>query len=407
MQISTQAFGGFLPRAILFSILAMVGASVFTAFCYQRWQLSQLEAPISGEISFASQQGFVEQVRKVRGVFHKGEASSIPLESIEECQSSHRSLLTEVEKLPIVFRESRGRAPADFPPSCLALMMKKSQPETKIKFSKCSSVTDSATEAERPCVTEPYLNAVYNLFGDMTACFGIPQKDFLPKIFFESSGHANALGSDGEAGLAQLSVPMIASANSQFDFYKKQVIASSEESCQRLAPLLQNLQALDAKSFTACEAMPLPLNLFYLAIRYEQNFEAVEAAVEKMNIESLMHKAGIERYEKEQLQHILVSLGSNAGPISAVIYLRDYLQLRISLVERKKAQPLTLADFDFRPPLKLKTQPEEMSFPAYLAVYQNTGTPAYLNFVTAAARILNLNLKEGTCVSESFLSLSL
>ena len=398
-----------MPRRILFGILMMVGTSVVTAFCYQRWLHGQLESPLSGLASFTSQQGTVDEVQNFGGVFRRREPASIGYELKEECQNTHQSPPDEIEKLPVVFREARSRAPADFPVSCLALMMKKKLSESKIEFGICrEGGQEFEKEPERPCVAEPYLNAVYNLFGDITSCFGIPQRDFLPKIFFESSGHATAVGPQNEIGLAQLSEAMINSANTQFDFYKKQALANDSEACQRLAPLLQNLVPIDPKQKKSnCELMSLPLNLFYMAIRYEQNFETVELMTEKLNIENLMHKAGIEKYEKEQLQQILVSLASNAGPVSAVIYLRDYLQLREELVVRKKAKALSLADFDFRNPIMSQGWPIDTSFPAYLAAFQNTGTPAYLNFVTTAARFLNTKLKEGTCVSESFLSLSL
>lgn len=381
-------------------VLLFVAASIGVALAYHRWQGS-----LAGQANFSSE----------LPAFERAQPADFEFEKTEECGAERTYLEAEIEKFPPVFRDVRARAAADFPRACLTYMMKR-QSLTKegASFARCPASEGAAGGGSpKPCVSENYVNVVYNLFGDVTSCFEIPQKEFLPKLFAESGFHLNAMSAGFDAGIGHLSPVEIQHANASFESFKTRIASSDLDACKRLKPYLSKVQAFPAGENSCGLMMPPqnPLrNLVYLAIKYDQHAKAVQKALARYDVVESLRQAGFRGFEPEQLQQVLITLGFDTGPIAAVLYMKNFAQARAHAIQKGEAGPLQDSDFDFNDPSAGRglASPEagSMTFPQYLAMFQVSGTPHFLTRVKAHAKVLNTTFKEGTCVSDSYLSLS-
>jgi len=413
-----------------------------------------------------------------------GEGSpDFEIETAAQC-GPHRVLFeSALAKISPLFREQRAKSAADFPRTCITYIMHKFLQGTEKKpssfFSSCKSPSqEPVRDAYKPCITSNYVNTIYNTFSDMTACMGVPQRDYLPKLYNESGFHMNTLGKGYDAGVNQLVGPTIDHANQDFRAYQKQVLDSDNEACQRVAPYIKKFSPASAKVAHRCELIAPPLNpllnIFYMTIKYKQDLNSLEkrlAAKDKdhnnLSIIERLKNLGLppEKYDHQQLLQMMMILGFNSGISGAAINLSDYLDS----VEAGKRK-LTLDDFNFGkesliyakvdstthsltrketddagkwqsrlkafettaekfkeaiPRYKakvekitmtskkwgkyssyhLKFKDSELSFGAYLQLYQGSGAAGYLSFVRRAADELNSVFKEGTCVPDSYLEL--
>lgn len=381
-------------------VLLFVAASIGVALAYHRWQGS-----LAGQANFSSE----------LAVFEPAKPEDFEFEKAEECGATRTYLESEIEKFPPVFRDARARAAADFPRACLTYMMKRQRlTGERAGFAQCPAREGAAQAgAAHPCVSENYVNVVYNFFGDVTSCFEIPQKEFLPKLFAESGFHLNAMSAAFDAGIGQLSPVEIQQANASFESFKARAASSDAEACKRLHPYLSKVQALPAGE-NACGLMMPPQNplrnLVYLAIKYDQQAKAVQKAMERYKINQLLRQAGMKGFEPEQLQQFLITLGFDTGPVAAVLYLKAFTEARLQAIQNGLAGPLQDSDFDLTGGSNgrglASGEPGAMSFGSYLAAYQISGSSDFLFRVKAHATVLNTIFKEGTCVSDSYLSLS-
>jgi hypothetical protein len=407
-------------------VMVFVAASIATALLYHRWQKGSLAGPNS----VSSELPLLEQVRDL---FRRGQDQSVEsdsqifeFETAADCDPDRNYLSSEVDKFPPIYRDVRARAAADFPRACLTYMMKRQAltwgPESgRTEFAQCANASSVAKPGlHKPCVSENYVNVVYNLFGDVTSCFEIPQKEFLPKLFAESGFHLNAMSAGFSAGIGHLSPAEIQNANVSFDQIKTRVQNSDLESCKRLRPYLDKIQALPIQTSEkagkgVCSVMAPPQNplrnLIYLAIKYEQHAVVVREGLKQYEIISLLQQAGLKRVESEQLQQLLITLGFDAGPRSAVLYLKNFIEARLAAMKQGLGRPVEEGDFRFEPDLLQQrglasVEIGSMSFAQYLMMYQSSGSKDFLPRVMAHAKVLNSTFKEGTCVSDSYLSLS-
>jgi hypothetical protein len=215
-------------------------------------------------------------------------------------------------------------------------------------------------------------------------------------------------------------------------------------------------------------ANPL-LNIFYITIKYRQDLRTLESYMSQSqySITARLTKLGLppEKYDHHQLEQMLMILGFNAGIKGAVINLVNYLKAveaghrkltlddfdfskesliyaqvgaRSHALTRRESESAAswrnrLQEFDemmdslqkkkfrYQPKVEKITltskkwgkystrqisfKTSELSFPAYLQLYQSSGARGYLSFVREAADNLNSVFKEGTCVPDSYLAL--
>jgi hypothetical protein len=171
----------------------------------------------------------------------------------------------------------------------------------------------------------------------MTSCLGMPQRDYLPKLYRESGFHLNAIGSAYDAGISQMTGDAISFANKRFKEFQAKIANSDAASCQRIAPYVKKFIKASEKKELRCELIspadnPL-LNLFYMGIKYRQDIEGLEnyMALPQFNIISRMSKLGLtpDKYSHEQLVQIMVILGFNSGINGAVINLSTIRRINV------------------------------------------------------------------------------
>lgn len=403
-------------------------------------------------------------------------SADLELEKASQCGPGRLKFETALTKLAPIFREERAKKSADFPSTCITYIMHKFLQGTEKNESSAMSSCKSPNaqpdrEAFKPCITATYVNSIYNSFADMTSCMGVPQRDYLPKLYNESGFHINTLGAGFDAGVNQLVGPTIEEANKDFKAYRAQVLASKNEACQRVAPYIKKFSPVSDDVKHRCQLIAPPnnplLNIFYMTIKYQQDLQTLDKRLKDRNIVNRLTQLGLspDKYSQQQLTQMLMILGFNSGISGAVINFDNYLK-KVELGKRK----LTLDDFNFskesliyakidskthnftrrtvddstkwkdrmkafdavadkykeqKPRYKAKIEKitavskkwgkystyhlnfkdSELSFSAYLQLYQSSGAPGYLSFVRRAADELNSVFKEGTCVPDSYLAL--
>jgi hypothetical protein len=416
-------------------ILLFVCLSILTAFLIH-WGHSYLG---KGEFDLSSKEvpspeRVIEKVVEVTNRLNKGSRSVIPseiknckctvavsdpqdfeFEDARQCSGLRQTYENSFRLASPIFRETRAKRSAEFPRACLLYAMKNSMGTGATKSNSLSTCKDAAGTPQRggfkSCVTQTYVNTIYNYYSDVTDCLDVPQRDFIPKIFNESGFHPNALGAGLDAGIGQLTSIAIAEANKKFHHFRDSVVASAKISCQRLASQVKSMKPKASSPAARCGLMAAPenplVNLFYMSVKYHQDREFIRQALAEHKIVDRLKAQGLppSKYEMEQLYQILSTLGYNTGAGSAVIFLSNYLKRM-----EKRGQKITLADFDFRSKLKSRQtikakKPTELTFPEYMFLFQRVGTPGYGSIVRSYADRLNRVFKEGVCVPDSYLAL--
>lgn len=424
-----------MSRRSVLTVCFLVGVSILTAWAYHRWQLNRIREARSGEATFASFGGdeslesgawrSAKPSLKIDpsagpGALEAGrcqctklppEHASFAAEDIGQCAESRRAVALEFERFPPLFRDSRARRSAEFPRLCLTYMMKRPFPAEDSEPG--AALVDCGSGAKAPgarvCATETVINVAYNLFADVTSCLGVPQKELLPKIMADSSFHMNVASAAGGTGIGRLTPAARDAVDSAWNGIVETVKTSESESCRNLRPFLK---AAD-KEGSWCgpwgaDRQPLR-QMVEMAFRYARDSAIVREFSGRHDVEGLMRRAGLVQYEHEQLLQLLTLLAHQTGPVTAVIYLKNYLEHRIEAQKEGRAPLLGISDFDFssRAGRVPSSDARILTFAEYLELYQIAGEKGYPRRVKQAADRLNQVFEEGVCVSDSYLSLSL
>ncbi|MDG0815869.1 hypothetical protein [Bdellovibrio svalbardensis] len=144
-------------------------------------------------------------------------ASNVEFETAAQCGDDRNYFEQDLKKMPSDFTKTRRDVDSSQPPrQCVTYIMKNFMPLDKVlEFRGTCDSFDKSTNAylkgpqkfaKAACVTEPYVNSIYNSLVDVSDCFNIPLKELLPKLFNESGLHVNTLGRGGDAGVGQLTM---------------------------------------------------------------------------------------------------------------------------------------------------------------------------------------------------------
>jgi hypothetical protein len=339
-----------------------------------------------------------------------GNPALMAFDDENSCSRDRMYMQGVVNQKPAIFREMRATSSNDFPIECLSYILRNMGSETKPSsfFTRC---TNSGLDKEnlKPCITKNYVTVIYNYFGDMTDCFGLNQRAWIPKIFRESGFHLSAQSGTGAVGIGQLTDVALVEANKEFGKYQKQLMESTgKASCDRLKSAVKNLNPVQKENLkkndcVKTKALQDPtLNIFYASIVDMQNRKQIETVTtrtkSRIDIYGKMASMGLDpgMYDKERLVEILLVLGYNAGPVSATILLSNYLDYFKGHVKR----PLKHTDISIQ-----KSKDQVPTFFDYVRNHQATGNPGWMDDVYDKAVELNKQFKEGTCVPESYFSL--
>lgn len=298
-------------------------------------------------------------------------------------------------------------------------------------FAKCDK--DSGTPeryGHKACVTENYVNLVYNSLIDVADCLDVPAKFIAPKLSNESGLHVNAFGLVNDGGIGQFTDQALADVAQNFDNFKGRINNSSKESCKRLRSIpgavpakAKDILSEDSQRCHAISTPPNPLRsmvyygIFYHSTKRNSN-GAWNRSTDSKNpdfkgVEQLMKDAGIDGFDKESIKEMIFVMAYNSGPGRPPVFLREWLKYRI---ETLRKYPITKADFDMNywpTGVQMKAKAGEarakalgkktpLTLAEYLFAYKDS---LYIPAVKAQARVLDKALGAGTCTEEKFLEL--
>ncbi|MCE3011364.1 MAG: hypothetical protein LW875_12220 [Proteobacteria bacterium] len=290
-------------------------------------------------------------------------------------------------------RSSEQLEGAFVPRKCVYYAMKhfafdilKGDQKASPSFSKCEKESGFPNYGNyAPCLTEKYLNIVYNTFIDVSDCLGLPQKLMMAKLFNESGFHINAgaplreyrdnkiqpevlsypfpeslkdaniIG--GDAGIGQFTGAALNDVRKTYPQWRDFIRKSDKASCQRVrdfAGALPEIEKIDPDLGNRCvvvKAPPNPLRaLVFYGIVYKNNQRAIDNVWSREEVDRLLNEAGFSasKAQKEKMQEMLLVLSYNAGPKTAVILFKNWLISRKPIARQK---PIAVADFDFGIPL--------------------------------------------------------
>ncbi|WII72299.1 hypothetical protein QJS83_00265 [Bdellovibrio sp. 22V] len=300
-------------------------------------------------------------------------------------------------------------------------------------FSKCDKDANGTPEryGHKACVTEDYVNLVYNSLIDVADCLDVPAKFIAPKLSNESGLHVNAFGLVNDGGIGQFTDQALVDVAQNFNNFKGRILNSTKESCQRLKSFPgavpsspDDIMTADANRCHAISTPPNPLrSLVYYGIFYHSTKRNANNAFNKSadskdpnfkSAEELMKQAGIGSYDIETVKEMLFVMAYNAGPGRPAVFYREWLKYRLATI---KKYPITKADFNMnywpeRDQMKAKTgearvkamnkKGKPLTLAEYMFAYKDS---VYIAAVKAQATVLDKGLGEGTCTENHFLEL--
>jgi hypothetical protein len=409
----------------------------------------------------------------------------IAYEDDRVCTPDRRYFEKPFALMPNWIKEERKPFPeAQFGRECVALVQKtflsSAQKVKSQLFTTCGNtvswkkngklVTAISNEPRRgnkiACVTKDYVNSVYNAFVDVSDCLNIPQHDLLAKLYNESGLHLNTYGPNGDTGLGQLTEPAINSILQPYyreggritvrDYFLAQVGRSDKASCQRIINYPAAFQKVDTAKSNRCSLIQPPENpyrnmlytgLFYRAslshiadIKYIAGKDYLKLAngelqevvpgkdfepgglIAEYEIKSMLKQLGLKNPDMHAVVRALVTLGYNAGPGKAPIYLKVYLKKRLAAKKYLKPGDVDFLLTDFiRTTSKLvgpiakedkKVKPAVLSarqsaylksIPEFFMLVQDSGAPGYLSRVAEKHKELQRLMGNDKCVSKDFI----
>lgn len=308
-------------------------------------------------------------------------------------------------------------------------------------FSKCATNTHGLPEryAHKACVTEDYVNLVYNSLIDVADCLNVPPKFIAPKLSNESGLHVNAFGLVNDGGIGQFTKQALDDVVQNYDNFKSRITGSPKESCQRLRSIPGAVPKNSSEIMTAdanrCHSIAVPPNplrslvyygVFYHATKRNANNAYNRQADPKdpnfQSVESLMNQAGVGHLDQDKIREMMFVMGYNTGPSRPATILREWLKYRLDQATKcpaTKPCPVTKADFNMNywpTKVQMKAKRGEERVNAILATKNNAPLTLaeyifgwkdnlYIAAVKAQARVLDQGLGAGTCTEQKFLEL--
>ena len=399
------------------------------------------------------------------------EPRSINYEDEKTCGADRNYLSKLFKGMPDWMKEVRSPFPeAQVGRECVALVMRtflsSGQKFKSPYFARCKSSTAAPVRGVKiPCVTEDYVNTIYNALVDVSDCLNIPQADLVVKLSNESGLHINTFGSQGDAGIGQLTGDAIGAVLEPYwkeggnitvrDYYVQQMSNSSKESCKRIVSSPMITAKVSLAVGNRCSLMSPPENpyrnllytgLFYrtllhhiAGVRYQNGNDIVQTTegmmqmpedkdfkpgglLEKFDIRKNLIALGIKSPDMRAVERAVTMLGYNAGPAKAAEYFSVYLKKRL---QAKKWLAPTDVDFlstDFmknwekvvggRAKKASKLPPAlasarkiayTKSLPEFLMIIQDSGSPGYLSKVALKHKELLQQMGDERCVSPKFI----
>lgn len=274
-------------------------------------------------------------------------------------------------------------------------------------YATCADGKLESKGVRRPCLSEEYVNFVYNAYHDVKDCFSLdPKRSFL-QIFVESGFHINAYNRSGkDAGIGQFTKAGIDRVGHSLVNRVYQVISeSSNPSCERIASLMGSLAPDSSAVKNRCSVLTIPENPYRsLVMHYLHTLKDQQVL-----------KDEIQKIDPEFVDLIDIEI---AGQLSFLPYnrgidltmdlLKEYFELR-----KKAGQTVTRDDLNLMQNLSdarriMKEEPrkrqilekamdegllKKMSFAEFLVIKKQD----YMSMISEARDYMNTRIGEGWC----------
>lgn len=468
-----------LPLAILFTVLPVGtvswyywGPSVINLSSEAKPRASNLKSPSAPAVAPpTTPPGKNLFIADCNCSLPGSEPRAINYEDEKICSADRNYFSKTLKALPEWMREIRHPFPeAQVGRECVAFVMRtflsSGQRAKSPYFAKCNSSTSAPLRGTKiPCMTEDYVNSVYNALVDVSDCLNIPQTDLVAKLSNESGLHMNTFGSQGDAGIGQLTGDAIGGVLEPYwkeggnitvrDYFVKEMGNSSKESCKRIISKPSIFAKVSLSVSTRCSLINPPENpyrnllytgLFYrtlihniAGVKYVNGNDFVENSegvtpmpsdkdfkpgglLERYSIRKNLVALGIKAPDMRAVERAVTMLGYNAGPGKAAEYFNVYLKKRL---QNKKW--LTPADVDFLSTDYMKKWEKIVGgraktarslsptlaaarknaytkpLPEFLMIVQDSGSPGYLSKVALKHKELLQQMGDDRCVSPNFI----
>ncbi len=334
--------------------------------------------------------------------------STLFTETSQTCDPSKNYLQKDIDELKkqdsqknyFVSRTTTDLQAAKFPKRCIQYAMSYfsnnilgAAEKPVSNFGYCSNLQGIPTKPNpSPCLTEDYVNLVYNSFIDVSDCMELPQRIILAKLFNESGFHINMFAPlrivnsknkiissniniplpnipatqniiGGDAGIGQLTGPALEDIKRDITQWKVKIENSNNPSCSRIKEFIRiipNKEQVKPELENRCSlihAIENPVqSLIFYGVLYKRIEKSIQQTWEFKKISELLSTAGLNNLNpnlETQLKEMLVLLGYNAGAKEAVILFENWIKYRIKKL--KSVGVITIEDLDFSK-LNLYTQ---------------------------------------------------
>lgn len=281
----------------------------------------------------------------------------------------------------------------------------------------------------------------------LSDCFSIEPLRLLPKFSNESglvSQIQNITGKD--TGLGQLTGPAIRDVQDKWKKLKTEIDSSSKASCVFTRELIDSKGNVEFFSFSDKQRCQLMYsedgairNMVFSLFFHRINRDYVNFYFQQKEIVPLLLKAGGSEDFVEPLKELMVMLAYNSGAKTAVVNLKSFLESRIDFTTRKvqefdlsqgltpeqqkSLRKVSARDFDFSSGNQdyrhlIEDLPRDesgrvsaevlrnistslMTFPVWLRVWQTSGAPGYLSYLSDESQRMSL-VFGSQCVDSGF-----
>lgn len=360
-------------------IVFFVLLSMAIAIVYHHWpqiKAGQFLTKKQKEISFefgkikrdiASQnQNEMDELKSCQCLSDSTQLAFLQIEDKESCKLESLKFQKSFETMPGIFKEPRSQHINDFPRLCVIYALKQTDKLT----TKDKKAQNSCHEGNYLCVTNEYVNVMYNSFGEVMNCLNIPQKDVFPYLFFRSRFQINQ--QFGAAGLNSQNIEVV---KNLFEKQKENLKSMDSIHCQRIYNYIKDIPLNDSNQCYLSQVPENPILSFYLfAILFRENQTQVNELVDQIEHKEKLKKFGKFDTENDQLKITLTLTAIQFGFEKTKLLFQSYL---LNANEGQSFQNFVIAE-----------NPKDEFFSQLIAVTLQ----------------LNREFKEGTCVSDSFLN---
>lgn len=331
--------------------------------------------------------------------------------------------------------------------ACIKGAVEKSFPWIGIKtksplFVSCKNEHSEPIRGQyHPKYSSTQIAELHKSFINIADCLEVDPKLAFPIFYNESGFNINIQNKNGDTGIGQLTGTAIEDVDNSLEDLQDYVFSSKKKSCKWIAAASKVRkdfwQPVGERSRCTLMARPWnPLrNLFYSMAYIKLNQKYINKSYERKEMRDLLKQLGINGDDEVHIKRLLLILSYNTGGSSAVSNLEDYLRRRlnenifrnpnffyktVSGWMNGKAHPLDLThyDFDFSTENKVdelrkryskfmsKSEIDEalfnipiseLTFPEFLAIYQNSGTDGYVSRMVRTAKEFQKSMGNVPC----------